>query len=111
MNSKSNGKSYLLGTAVATGASSGLGKVYADRLAQRSYDLILVARRTDRLQNMTEALQAKYGIEANVIVADFWNSPDVQRVADTSQRAPCFPLRDSQKGSRGGVILPHQEII
>jgi short-subunit dehydrogenase len=83
MNSKSNGKSSRLGTAVVTGASSGLGKVCADRLAQRGYDLILVARRADRLQNVTEALQAKYSIEANVIVADLGNSADVQRVADT----------------------------
>jgi short-subunit dehydrogenase len=83
MNSNSNRKSSLLGTAVVTGASSGLGKVYADRLAQRGYDLLLVARRTDRLQNLVGELRAKYGIEANFIVADLGNSADLQRVSDT----------------------------
>ena len=37
----------IKGTAVVTGASSGLGKVYVDRLAKRGYDLILVARRAE----------------------------------------------------------------
>jgi uncharacterized protein len=82
MNSKSNGKASHPGTAVITGASSGLGKVYADRLAQRGYHLFLVARRADRLRTVTESLQAKYGIEANFIVADLGNSADLQRVAD-----------------------------
>ena len=83
MNSNSNGKSSRLGTAVITGASSGLGKVYADRLAQRGYDLLLVARRADRLRNLAEELRTKYDIEANFIVADLGNSTDLQRVSDT----------------------------
>jgi uncharacterized protein len=83
MNSNSNGKSSHLGTAVITGASSGLGKVYADRLAQRGYDLLLVARRADRLRNLAEELRTKYDIEANFIVADLGNSTDLQRVSDT----------------------------
>jgi short-subunit dehydrogenase len=80
MNSNSNGKSSLLGTAVVTGASSGLGKVYADRLGQRGYDLLLVARRADRLQNLTEELRARHGFEANFIVADLGNDPPRRRL-------------------------------
>ena len=37
-----------LGTAVVTGASSGIGKIYAEKLAERGFDLILVARRVEQ---------------------------------------------------------------
>ena len=70
------------GVALVTGASSGLGRVYADRLAKQGYDLILVARRGDRLKEITESLQAKYGIKAKSLVADLSNPNDLKSVAD-----------------------------
>jgi len=70
------------GVALVTGASAGLGRVYADRLAKQGYDLILVARRGDRLDAITQSLQAKYGIKAQSIVADLSNHSDLRRVAD-----------------------------
>lgn len=57
-------------TAVVTGASSGIGAVYADRLAQRGYNLVLVARREDRLQSVAAAIKSKYSVQVDILCAD-----------------------------------------
>jgi short-subunit dehydrogenase len=82
MNSE-NSPNSAPGTAVVTGASSGLGKVYADRLAKRGYDLLLIARRGDRLKDLAEQLRNDQGLSVETLVADLGNQSDVNRVANT----------------------------
>jgi short-subunit dehydrogenase len=82
------------GTAVITGASSGIGKVYADRLAKRGYNLLLIARRGDRLKELAQQLRNDQGISAETLVADLGNPADVKRVANTTlpptAESPCW---------------------
>lgn len=68
--------------AVVTGASSGIGKVYTDRLAKRGYDLMLVARRRERLEPLSQKLQQTCGVQAEVLVADLGDETDLKRIGD-----------------------------
>ena len=70
------------GFALVTGASAGIGAVYADRLAQRGYDLILVARRGDRLQSISKRITQETGRKVEVIIADLSDRADLKRVED-----------------------------
>lgn len=58
------------GTALITGASSGIGAVYADRLAKRGFDLLLVARDQARLETLAARLRAETGVNVEVLKAD-----------------------------------------
>src|ERR1700747_3616243 len=58
------------GTALITGASSGIGATYADRLARRGYDLILVARDQQRLDGLATQLRHESGVQVETLKAD-----------------------------------------
>ena len=70
------------GTAVITGASSGIGAIYADQLASWGYDLILVARNRERLSAVAKRVSEDTGRSAEIIVADLGNRADLVHVED-----------------------------
>jgi uncharacterized protein len=70
------------GFALITGASTGIGAVYADRLAKRGYDLILVARSKDKLDEVAKQIQSTTGRKVETLPADLSVPAEVKRVAD-----------------------------
>src|SRR5580658_7184077 len=68
------------GVAVITGASSGIGAVYAGRLARRGYDLLLVARDQERLAELASKLAGETGREVDILAADLTDSMDLARL-------------------------------
>ena len=69
-----------MGLAVITGASSGIGAVYADRLAHRGYDLLLVARDQKRMAELASNLTRETGRDIDILAADLTNSGDLARL-------------------------------
>src|SRR5579863_1699041 len=68
------------GTALITGASSGIGAVYADRLARQGYDLILVARNIERLRAAAARLTTETGRTVEIVAADLTKAGDLAQV-------------------------------
>lgn len=71
------------GTALVTGASTGIGALYADRLARRGYDLILVARNRERLHALAKDISDRSGRAVEVLIA---NLNDRAALAQVEQR-------------------------
>ncbi len=64
--------------ALITGASAGIGKEFAHQLAESGWNLLLIARREESLQNLSNELTSKYSIDAQYLVADLANSNQPQ---------------------------------
>ena len=68
------------GTVLITGASSGIGAIYAARFAARGHDLILVARNKDRLAALADKLTTQHGVKVRTLVADLTDRAGLSQV-------------------------------
>jgi uncharacterized protein len=98
------------GAALVTGASSGIGAVYADRLAKRGYDLILVARNRDRLARLADRLETETGRLVEIIAADLADEEDVARVETPLRTDPRITLLLNNAGVGAAASLLEAEI-
>lgn len=84
--------------AVVTGASSGIGAVYADRLAKRGYDLVLVARRLDRLEALAEKIRKDHDVNVEALQADLEKDSDVAKVENLLSTNPAVRVLVNNAG-------------
>src|SRR5258708_14255261 len=80
------------GTALITGASRGIGAVYADRLAKRGHDIILVARSEEPLRALAASLSSASGRHNTSIVADLNNATDLAKVETKLKHEPSITM-------------------
>lgn len=94
--------------ALITGASSGIGQAFAERLAQEGHDLIIVARRGDRLQSFAEQWQPKHHVNVEVMVADL-SQPDGLRAVER-RISDVAPLQFLVNNAGFGGYMPFLEL-
>ncbi|MCK4528821.1 SDR family oxidoreductase [candidate division WOR-3 bacterium] len=70
------------GTALITGASSGIGEAFARELGARNYDLVIIARRKDKLEELARELKNNYSVSVDVIVADLSTEKSIAQVEE-----------------------------
>jgi short-subunit dehydrogenase len=93
------------GTALVTGASTGIGAIYAQRLAQRGYNLILVARDRQRLLNLSNEITAKTGRKAEAFAADLTVKADLKRTEERLRSDNSITALVNNAGFGGGAKL------
>lgn len=86
-------------TALITGASSGIGAVYARRLAARGHDLVLVARATDRLNALAAELRDAHGVNIEVITADLIDGAELEPVLQRLRAEPAIDILVNNAGA------------
>ncbi|MRS92371.1 SDR family NAD(P)-dependent oxidoreductase [Enterobacteriaceae bacterium RIT714] len=107
---------HPLSTALITGASSGIGAVYADRLAARGFNLVLVARREARLNALAEQLRERHGVTVSILVADLTQETGIRAVEEVLQRDTAIDTLVNNAGTAqmapflAGDVAGHQAI-
>ena len=98
------------GTALITGASSGIGAVYADRLAGRGHDLILVARNEARLKSVAARLTSETGRSVKILPADLNNKAELARVEATLRNDSSITLLVNNAGTASVAPLLNADV-
>ena len=98
------------GSALITGASAGIGAVYAARLAQRGHDLILVARNAERLNAVATRVAEESGRSVRVIVADLNDRADLARVAQALRTDASISILVNNAGTGATTTLLESDI-
>jgi hypothetical protein len=87
---------------VVTGASSGIGAGFAESLARQQYDLVLVARRRERLAEMAKRLRGRREIEVEIAALDLTEPADLARLAESIEAtAPDLLVNNAGVGTFG----------
>ena len=89
-----------MGIALVTGASTGIGAIYADRLARRGYDLILVARSREKLDAAAKRIAGSTGRNVNTGSADLGNKADLKVSSRCSAPILASPFWSTMQNGR-----------
>jgi short-subunit dehydrogenase len=100
-------------TALITGASTGIGAVYADRLARRGYDLVLVARDQARMETLAAKLRRETGVKIEVLAADLTDDAQLAKVEKRLREDAGIGLLVNNAGmaAPGGFTTPDRAVI
>ncbi|KPN94030.1 SDR family NAD(P)-dependent oxidoreductase [Pseudomonas nunensis] len=98
------------GTALVTGASSGIGAIYAERLAARGFDLLLVARDEQRLEAAASKLRDEHGVQVEVLKADLTQKDEVLKLEQRLRSDSSITLLLNNAGVASDGLLANADM-